>query len=129
MKIKKSKQISLPFVLGISKISGIGVFSTHTIKKGEIINFETKSKMISKEEFSKMNNQERKWLRKHCLADEKGRRHIPINGSLVEYYLNHSKNNNVSINSDWDWYAITDIKTGEELTLNYKDIGYKTNYK
>jgi hypothetical protein len=49
-------------------------------------------------------------------------RHLPSNEFA---YINHdSTNSNVKVLDNFKTYATQDIAIGEELTLNYNDIGY-----
>lgn len=40
----------------------------------------------------------------------------------VGWYLNHSKSPNAFRDDDFKWYALRDIKAGEEITIDYNSL-------
>ena len=41
----------------------------------------------------------------------------------IGWYLNHSKTPNAYHDDDYNYYASSDIKTGEEITIDYNLLG------
>jgi len=109
------------FVLKPSKF-GIGVFVTHNIKKGIFLRLfgnETPSKhlvrTIDKEEVPKL-------FQGYCI-DRGNKLVCPLDfGSMsVGWYLNHSNTPN-AIHKNYSWYALRDIREGEEIVIDYNSI-------
>lgn len=98
----------------------IGVFAMRNIKKGETLlaNHAPKPYSLTYDQFDKL----KKDVKEHILT------HFPsvINGSYFAFpwvrycsYMNHSENDNYDPNTDT---ALKDIKKGEEVVCNYKNI-------
>jgi hypothetical protein len=47
-----------------------------------------------------------------------------FNNMPLSWYLNESDNPNLACNKDYDFYAIRDIKAGEELTVDYSTYSH-----
>ena len=46
----------------------------------------------------------------------------------VGWYINHSKTPN-AYHHDYDYYALSDIKEGEEITVDYNILGEPEEFK
>jgi len=109
----------LSFVLKASGIAGVGVFTTHPVKKGSYLAlfFDDTVRRIPYSEMDK-NPQ----LKAFCLVYGIERREyvcVPHHFSHMElgWYLNHSKDPNAI--HDGKWIAARDIAAGEEITIDY----------
>ena len=113
------------FILGPSQIGGLGVFATHDISKGMKIFSGTHSvrTMNTKDipiEFLK-----------YCifLNDEECKCPERFDRMEIGWYLNHSKEPNVSITPEKRMVAICDIKAGEEILLDYNELNEPEHLK
>ena len=102
-----------------SKIHGIGVFSKENIKKGKRIKevrpeFEIE---FNKNKLPSMPLALAKLIDTHAYERKIGSG-ILVLGIDNEKYLNHSDNPSV----DDEGFALTDIKIGDEITIDYKDF-------
>jgi len=112
--------------IGRSKIHGVGVLAIRDIPKGTKIFPDDDSELIWKkksalklnelpEEIGRLYNQ-------FCLIKDKGETYgspKSFNLMTVAWYLNHSKTPNVGCDKDYTFFALRDIKKGEELTADY----------
>lgn len=108
---------------------GVGVFATHDIKKGTHLRLfvdekttEHESRILAKDEVPEI-------FWGHCL--DRGNEMIcpPDFGALpIGWYVNHSSTpnaepgNNPNSHRRYRWYAIKDIKAGEEIVFNYSAL-------
>ena len=111
-----------------SAVQGIGVFAIRDISKGQRQLFsQDKSEWIKipKEEVEKLPEHSRFLVENHCLYDDNNY-FVPEYGfKMIDpvIYLNHADIPNViSINEGEDFEALTDIKSGEELFIDYGEI-------
>jgi SET domain-containing protein len=115
------------FILKCSK-HGIGVFATHLIKKGAYLRLFgdiDKTVVRKKKDIPEI-------FRKYCL--DRGKVLLCPNdfGCMeVGWYLNHSKKPNAcfKVNDEdcnYEYYAIRDIKKGEEILIDYNTLEDKT---
>ena len=111
-----------------SAVQGIGVFAIRDISKGQCKLFsQDKSEWIKipKEEVEKLPEHSRFLVENHCLYDDNNY-FVPEYGfKMIDpvIYLNHADIPNViSINEGEDFEALTDIKSGEELFIDYGEI-------
>ncbi len=110
------------FILKPSTVedSGIGVFATHSIKKGTRLELFTESF----EEVLREKEDVPAVLQGYCLDQEHGKLLCPkyFNRMDIGNYLNHSR----EANTRWDgtaYYALYDIEEGAELFSNYNELG------
>ena len=115
-------------ILRPSAVQGIGVFAIRDISKGQRQLFsQDKSEWIKipKEEVEKLPEHSRFLVENHCLYDDNNY-FVPEYGfKMIDpvIYLNHADIPNViSINEGEDFEALTDIKSGEELFIDYGEI-------
>jgi SET domain-containing protein len=108
---------------------GVGVFAAHPIKSGSYLRLfgdekerEHRMRPLKQEEVPKVFSQ-------YCVARE-GYLSCPLDfGNMpVGWYLNHSKIPN-AIHRDYHWYALRDIKEGEEILINYNSLEEPENSK
>lgn len=111
------------FILKPSLIvgGGVGVFALHDIEpntwlalkpKGESISVRLKESEIPKE------------LLNYCIANNDGLWNCPpeFNHMHMVWFLNHSGKPNAEKRAD-GYYALGTITAGEEITINYNDLG------
>tara|TARA_A100001201_G_scaffold142217_1_gene139786 strand:- start:224 stop:685 length:462 start_codon:yes stop_codon:yes gene_type:complete len=123
--------------LGVSNIQGVGVFAIKDIPKG--INPFKKPFLdansvvdLSDEDVDSLDSNIKQYIKSFFAKDELGSYPVISNGmnSLdVTFYINHSSDPNVTIDDtkeSWDAFspfmALRNIESGEELTLDYKDL-------
>ena len=111
-----------------SAVQGVGVFAIADIKKGQcniFSNDKSEWLKISKEEIATLPQHSKAVIENYCLYDEENY-YVPEYGfKMVDLviFLNHSDEPNiVSINEGEDFEALTDIKAGTELFIDYGKI-------
>ncbi|MEP7164190.1 MAG: SET domain-containing protein [Ferruginibacter sp.] len=111
-----------------SAVAGIGVFAIADIKKGQrniFSNDKSEWLKIAKEEIASLPAHSKAVVENYCLYDE-GNYYVPEYGfKMVDLviFLNHSDEPNViSINEGADFEALTDIRAGTELFIDYGKI-------
>jgi SET domain-containing protein len=109
------------FILKPSKF-GIGVFAMHDIKNGDYLRlfgdekkFEHRIRILDKKNVPE-------FFQSYCM-DRNDKIICPLDfGSMpVGWYLNHSKNPNAA-HKNYHFYAIRDIKEGEEILADYNSL-------
>ena len=98
-------------VVKSSSIHGKGVFAARDFKAGEIILRWDVTDILSEEEVKKMSSEEKRYV--SCIDGKHIRMQEP------EKFVNHSCNANTTAKQFCD-IANRDIKTGEEITTNYR---------
>jgi SET domain-containing protein len=97
-----------------SKIEGIGLFTNKSLKEGERI--KCKSPEISKENYKLLKKSLSKKDRElFLITDDKV---YDVRDNLLRYF-NHSNNPNMDWGNGLIIIALRNIKTNEELTINY----------
>jgi hypothetical protein len=119
--------------LGISKISGvkgIGVFAIKDIPQGTNIFYGDDQKMvwIRKDEIKNTETEIKQLYDDFCII-KNNQFGCPKNFNVltVGWYLNNSNDPNVEIREGDNFYAMRDIKKGEELTSNYDSYSDESN--
>ncbi len=106
------------FLLKPSTIAGVGVFAVHDIAKGAYLRFNprggetrvVKLKEIPEEFLSHVD----------VISKEEGRAPLDFGHMWLAWYVNHSKTPNAIFNfGEKNFYALSDIKAGEEITTDY----------
>ena len=105
-----------------SELHGVGVLAIRNIKKGTAIFYGDDEPIlwVDKKRLKRLPREIRRLYEDFCI----------IRGSLYgcpknfnqltpAWYLNDSKNPNVICKNDYKFYALRDIKKGEELTVDY----------
>ena len=111
------------FILKPSTIpdAGVGVFILHDVAKDthmELFLPDFEEEIRNKEDVPKD-------LRGYCLDREDGKLQCPkyFNRMDIGNYLNHSNNANLRWEKGKGYFAARDIKSGEELFANYRELG------
>jgi len=109
-----------------SKIHGIGVFAIRNIPKGTKIFPADEGELVWKRKsdlkLDQLPQEIRRFYDQFCLIKDKGETYgCPKNFNLmtVAWYLNHSKTPNVGCDQDYTFFALRNIRDGEELTADY----------
>jgi SET domain-containing protein len=106
-----------------SPISGIGVFASQDILKGDLIWKMTSisSFHISPKKYKALSQIEKDFIiqKDYYWIDEQGNYVIPIDDSR---FVNHSSDPNIIEQDDNHCVASRDIKQNEELTIDYKTL-------
>lgn len=124
------KNITAPIILKPSKIHGVGCFTIKKIKKGEVIenlwdNKDYKFVYNRRKLLICLKYPERKFLYETYCIKTLGGWWCPLNFGRMStaWYLNHSNKPNLASNDGgYTYYATRDIKSGEELTIDYKKL-------
>ena len=107
-----------------SPIHGVGVFAISNIKKGTYIFYGDDEELmwVEKAKLKSLHKEIRKLYDDFCIIKDKGTLYgCPKNFNLmtVAWYLNSSKSPNVGCDKNYNFYALRNIKSGEELTADY----------
>jgi len=111
--------------LGLSHVHGIGVFAIRDIPKGTNIFADDENQMVevSQEVLKDISPEMKKLYEDFCIfKNNKNTMLCPpsFNKLTTGWYLNYSETPNTSFVIDKDnFYALRDIKKGEELTADY----------
>jgi SET domain-containing protein len=109
-----------------SDIHGVGVFAILDIPKDTYIFNGDNSKMVwvDKSVIDEQDEEIKKLYDDFCII--KGNKYYCIdsfNNLNVGWYLNESKDDpNVGCDDNYEFYALRDIKKGEELTMDYSSF-------
>jgi hypothetical protein len=101
---------------------GVGVFAIRKIQKGRAIFSGDGDQMVWIEEGALPNKPKeiRKLYEDFSVMKQKRYGCPPTFNQLTPaWYLNESKTPNVACDSEYEFYALRDIKPGEELTVDY----------
>jgi len=117
MRIKTDHQ---SFILKLSTISGIGVFALHDIADGTHLYLFRKDFEEEVREIKDVPEE----LQRFCLNREDGKLLCPkfFNRMDIGNYVNHSENSNMRYEKGKGYFAKRDIKAGEELFADYRDL-------
>lgn len=112
------------FELRASAIHGVGVFTLVRIKKGTALKLfeEDDFRFIKKSNLKKTGLPE-KLIRKYSIKYNDGYS-SPKNfhRMSIGWYLNHSDSPNVFHDSQYEYFAVRDIKKDEEITIDYDKL-------
>jgi SET domain-containing protein len=105
-----------------SKIHGVGVFAIRDIPKGRYVFTDDDEPIvwIEKQSIESL-PEELKQFYKDFAIIKGGKYGCPksFDALTTAWYLNHSDIPNVAVDKEYRFYALRDIKAGEELTTNY----------
>jgi SET domain-containing protein len=109
--------------LGQSKIHGVGVFAIQNIKKGVYIFYDDDEDIVwvKVEKLKALSKEIRRLYEDFCI--KKGKFYgcpKSFNQLTPAWYLNHSDKPNLGCDKLFNFFALRNIKKGEELTVNYK---------
>jgi SET domain-containing protein len=114
--------------IAVSKISGVGVFAIIDIPKGTYVFEPDDDKLIkvASTEIEGLSEPLRKLYEDFCPLND-GRFECPssFNRLTPSWYLNFSENPNLAADLSLKFYALRDIKAGEELTADYSTYSEK----
>jgi len=106
-----------------SPIHGVGVFAIRDIPKGAYVFTGDNSQMVevNKNIVDKQEPEIKRLYDDFCIIEgEKYTCPDNFNNLNIGWYLNESKTDpNVACDKNYDFYALRDIKPGEELTVDY----------
>ena len=109
-----------------SEIHGIGVFAIADIPKGTYVFEPDDAATISvlKNSITELPEKIRKLYQDFCVLEE-GQYECPSNFNQLtaSWYLNHSESPNMAADPSLRFYALREIKVGEELTADYATYG------
>lgn len=116
--------------LARSDIHGVGVFAIKSIKKDTAIFYNDDLHMtwVDAAQLSDLPSKVHKLYDDFAVLKE-GKYGCPRNFNLmaVSWYLNNSKTPNVRCGEDYQFYALRDIREGEELTVDYDTYSESPN--
>ena len=111
-----------------SPLHGIGVFAIKGIPKGTYVFQDENEEMvwISKDKIKNLPKDIKELYDDFCVVRE-NELGCPKNFNQMTsaWFLNNSKNPNMGCDKEYRFFALRDIKKGEELTLNYATYNEK----
>jgi len=117
-----NKTTEFSFILKPSDF-GVGVFAAHDIKKGTHLRLFGDNETINLRSVSRPKETVPEIFQQYCM--DRGNEMIcpeDFGQMHVGWYLNHSKTPNTFRDKDFKWYALRDIKEGEEITIDYNTL-------
>lgn len=109
-----------------SKLHGVGVFAIRNIPKRTSLFGGDDSKLSWKKrrtlKLEALPPEIKKLYNQFCLIKDKGETYgcpESFNLMTISWYLNHSKTPNIGCDKNYNFFALRDIKAGEELTVDY----------
>jgi len=108
------------FILRPSTIKGIGVFALHDVAEGTYLELFRRDFQEEVRDASDIPE----GLQDFCLNREDGKLLCPkfFNRLDIGNYANHSENANMRYENGKGYFAKRDIKAGEELFANYREL-------
>ena len=108
------------FILTHSKMKGIGVFALHDIAEGTHLDLFMEDFQEEIREIKDVSEE----LQGFCLNRADGKLLCPkfFNRMDIGNYVNHSEDPNLRYEKDKGYFAKHDIKVGEELFANYREL-------
>ena len=129
----QSYQPSLLRILVSKRFGGVGLFTTRSIKRGDIIakwQDLNENKFFSWDVFNKFDSVTKNMMLHFCAQTEKGIYAADnINLISLPWHMNHCCNGNVGFNMEGDFISIKRIKAGEELCYDYGFVMSDPKYK
>jgi SET domain-containing protein len=106
-----------------SAVHGVGVFAIRDILKGTYVFRQDDQRIIwiAKQDIKQIPKAVRELYEDFCII-KGGRYGCPKSFDTLTpaWYLNHSENPNVAADSNTRFYALRNIRKGEELTVDYR---------
>lgn len=116
------------FILRPSAIpmAGIGVFTTHAIKKGIKMKISPENIQIRRLRGSEIPQ----LFKGFCIAEEGGWYKCPaqFNHMEIGWFINHSDRPNLERRED-GWYSLREIEAGEEILIDYNALNEPEDQK
>jgi len=105
-------------------LQGVGVFAIRRIKKGTYIFPDDKAKLqwLSRKKLKNLPKAIKRLYHDFCIIKDGGALYgcpKSFNNLTVSWYINESKKPNVGCDKNYNFYALREIKSGEELTADY----------
>ena len=101
---------------------GLGVFTAHRIQKGTYLRLFGDDKKFENRARARKQQDVPEFFSQYCLDRGDLLMCPPDFGHMaIGWYLNHSKTPN-AIHRNFDWYAVKDILSGEEITIDYNSL-------
>jgi uncharacterized protein len=127
--IKKKKRLPHYEVyarLAPSKVHGVGVFAISHIPKGTYVFWGDDDKLVwvRKGQLKGLPLSIQKLYRDFCVMKNHGKEYgCPKNFNLLTlaWYLNDSRRPNLKCDKSYRFFALRNIKAGEELTADYRE--------
>ena len=121
MTMYSDKTNEFSFVLKSAK-HGVGVFATHDIKEGAYLRL-FREKDESKTSITRKKDDVPEYFRQFCVDRGEALLCPKDFGSMeIGWYLNHSKAPNAYHDDNYNYYALMDIKKGEEILIDYNTL-------
>lgn len=113
-----------------SLISGIGVFADQDVMKGDIVWRLSKLSVfkISRKDYEELSEQDKRFIHEkdYYWIDDDDSYMIPMDDSR---FINHSESPNIIDKDSTTCIASRDIRSGEELTMNYRELCPEYDWK
>ncbi len=108
-----------------SKLNGIGVFAIRNIKKGTYVfpGDDDDILWVSSSQVKLLPRKIKRLYEDFSIVKEEGKMYgcpLSFNRLTVAWYLNESANPNVGCDHNYRFFALRDVKAGEELTVDYR---------
>ncbi len=117
----QNKTTEFSFILKPAK-HGIGVFATHDIKAETYLRLFGDETEIADVSVVRKKKDVPEFFRQYCVDKDNTLRCPKDFGCMeVGWHLNHSKTPN-AYHRNYDYYALSDIKAGEEITIDYNTL-------
>ncbi len=119
--MSETKTTEFSFILKPAE-HGIGVFAAHDIKVGTYLRFFGDETIATDVSVIRDKKDVPEFFRQYCV-DRGEKLQCPKDFGAMEvgWYLNHSKTPN-AYHGNYDYYALRDIKEGEEITIDYNSL-------
>ncbi len=107
-----------------SRRGGVGVFAIRNIPKSAQIFYGDNDRIVwvSKRKLKRLSPELRRLYGDFSIIKDRGETYgcpVNFNGLTVPWYLNSSSRPNVGCDKRYRFFALRDIKSGEELTVTY----------
>ncbi len=102
---------------------GVGVFATQDIKQGTHLRLFGDNEVVNLKALEREKESVPEFYQEHCL--NRGDKLIcpqDFGHMHIGWYLNHSNNYNAIPDEVYEWYASRDIKSGEEILVDYNTL-------
>lgn len=118
----ENKTTEFSFILKPSE-HGVGVFANEDIKKNTHLRLFGDKEAIDLRSLIRKKKDVPSVFRGYCM-DRGDDLVCPADFGHMQigWYLNHSTSPNTYPDNDYKWYASRDIKTGEEITIDYNSL-------